>query len=135
MLFSLIIITVESISFFKNNTFQKKRQAFIGHLSSVALSIMFFTIGLLPFKHGMYLLKEKENDKIESSGEVTGFERTYGNNKYMYNGKTVFAQYVLIDNEKFYIMCIEDLEVGDEVVFEYLPKSRIILNIYKYNVE
>ena len=135
MLLSLIIITVQSILFFKNNTFQKKRQAFIGHLSSVALSILLFTIGLLPFRHGIYLFKEKENDKIECFGEINSFEKAYGNNKYVYNNKTVFAQYIIIDGEKFYIMYTGDLEIGDEVTFEYLPKSRIILSIYKYNVE
>ena len=61
--------------------------------------------------------------------------KAYGNNKYVYNNKAVFAQYIIIDGEKFYIMYTGDLEIGDEVTFEYLPKSRIILNIYKYNVE
>ena len=41
------------------------------------------------------------------------------------------SRHVHIGNERYYIMSIGDLEVGDEVVFEYLPKSKIILAINK----
>ena len=79
----------------------------------------------------MYLLNEKETDKISCSGEVHSFEKTYGLNKYTYNGENSFAYYISIDGEKYYIMHTGDIEVGDEVEFEYLPKSKIILSIYQ----
>ena len=79
--------------------------------------------------HGVHLLQEKEADKIEGVGKITAIERTHGYNKYIYDGKATFASYVFINNEKYYIMCTGDLEIGDEVVFEYLPKSRIVLSI------
>lgn len=80
-------------------------------------------------QHGVHLVKEKEVDKMECEGIVTDFKKTYGNNKYVYNGKNTFAYYIFIDDEKYYIMHTGDLEIGDKVVFKYLPKSRVILSI------
>lgn len=79
----------------------------------------------------MHLPSEKETDKIVCYGEVHSFEKTYGINKYTYNGENSFAYYIFIDDEKYYIMHIGDIKVGDKVEFEYLPKSKIILSIYQ----
>ena len=60
---------------------------------------------------------------------ITDIQDTHGLNKFRHNDHVAFASYVYIDGEKFYIMCIEDYQIGDEVVIEYLPKSKIVLSI------
>lgn len=129
VLFFVFILVINSIRFFKNNMPIKFDKHLGAYLSSVIVCLFFFSIAFFPMQHGIYLVKEKETDKIECTGVITDFKKTYGNNKYIYEGHTTFASYVFIDDEKYYIMYTGDLEVGDEVVFEYLPKSRIILSI------
>lgn len=129
MLFSTIAILVDTIIFVKNSTQFKFDKNLLRYIIGVALLIFFFSIGFSPFRHGVHLVKEKEIDKIQCVGEITDFKKVYGNNKYVYNGQNTFAYYVFIDNEKYYIMYTGDLKIGDVVAFEYLPKSRIILNI------
>lgn len=129
ILFSIIAILVSTIVYRKNIFSVKFDTKLLKYIVSIAVLVFFFSIGVLPFRHGIYLINEKESDKIECTGEITGFEKVYGNNKYVYNEKSTFAYYVFIDNEKYYIMHTGDLKVGDTVEFEYLPKSRIILSI------
>lgn len=125
----VILLIINSIVFFVKNKQQKERK-FVSYILSILVCIFLFSIAYFPMKHGIHLVGEKEGDKIESIGKITGFEKTYGNNKYVYNGENTFAYYILIDGEKYYIMCADELNIGDEVTFEYLPKSRIILSIY-----
>ena len=101
----------------------------------IFMSIYFFSNAVEPFGHGIHLVYEKENDKIEAVGEVTEIEPTYGLNVYIYNKENSFASHVFIDGEKYYVMNKGDLEIGDEVRFEYLPKSKIILSIDEIDTE
>ena len=123
-LFALLTIIIYLFQFLKNipTKFNKK---FVSYILGMFTSVFLVTIALFPMKHGVYLIREKESDKIAHQGTITAFKRTYGNNKYVYNGKNTFAQYIFIDGDKY----SGDLEIGDEVTFEYLPKSRIILSI------
>ena len=131
MLFALVAIVIDIIMIVKGIAFDKTGQKNAGYITGVILLVFLFSLGFAPFKHGMYLLNEKETDKISCSGEVHSFEKTYGLNKYTYNGENSFAYYISIDGEKYYIMHTGDIEVGDKVEFEYLPKSKIILSIYQ----
>lgn len=101
----------------------------------LAAGIFFVYLGVARLKHGIPLLHEKEDAKIECVGEITSFQDTGRNEKNSYQGKTTFACYVFIDGEKYYIMYKGDLEIGDEVRFEYLPKSKIILSIDEIDTE
>ena len=96
------------------------------------LVIIFSLFVIIPsFKHGIHLFTEKEQDAIGDIGTITKITRTYGNNKFTYEDEhNAFSSYVYIDGEKYYIMYIGDFNVGDEVEFEYLPKSKVILSIY-----
>ena len=131
MLFSIIAILISTVVYRKSIFPIKFDARLLRYFISVAVLVFFFTVGVLPFRHGVYLIYEKESEKIECAGEITEFKKVYGNNKYVYNGKSTFAYYVFIDNEKYYIMHTSDLKVGDAVEFEYLPKSRVILSIEK----
>ena len=130
MLFSIVAITIYTIKYFNKHT-SLKTERFPLFLA-IALCVVFFTEGAVPFfTHGIHLSSEKETASVISCGEITRCYKAYGLNKYVYDGKNCFAHYVFINNEKYYIMYIGDLEVGDSVSFEYLPKSKIILNIKK----
>ncbi len=131
MAFSIIAIVVGTILFIKGNNFIKFDKRALGYFSSIIVLIFLFSLGFSPFRHGMHLIGEKETDKIVCVGEVNSFKKVYGNNKYVYNGENTFAYYIFIDEQKYYIMNTGDIEIGDKVEFEYLPKSRIVLSINK----
>ena len=123
------LLVVCSISFLKNNVPMKVNSSFGGYILNIIVLLFFLSTAIFPMKHGIYLIREKETDIISNAGIITNIAKTYGINKYSYDDHTVFASYIYIDNEQYYIMYIGDLQIGDEVTFEYLPKSRIILGI------
>ena len=98
-------------------------------LLGIITSIVIVYFLCYPLIHGIHLISEKASDKIESNGIITEITNAHGIDKYMYDNHVTYASYVYIDNERYYIMHIGDFKVGDEVSFEYLPKSKIILSI------
>ena len=130
--FFLLFILFLMISSFKKNgqvlTFKNVIMFLITHILVIAFAIF---IIVPSFKHGIYLFSEKEQNAISDVGTISNITNTYGNNKFTYEDKhNVFSSYVYIDDEQYYIMYIGDLEIGNEVKFEYLPKSKVILSIY-----
>ncbi len=132
MVASVIMLLISSCIFIHNKTITKTNTSLILYFVTVIILIYLFSTGLFPFRHGIHLIVEKEFDKVECVGEITNIKKSYGNNKYVYNGKNVFAYDIIVNNKEYYIMYLNDLKIGDKVGFEYLPKSRIILNIQKY---
>ena len=131
IIFSLIFFLINTIILAKNIfSIKFDKKLFYCFVSCIIL-IFLFTLGFFPFRHGVYLVSEKEYEKIEGFGEINNFKKAYGNNKYVFNGENVFAYYIFIENEKYYIMHKGNLQIGDKVKFEYLPKSRIIISIYE----
>ena len=130
--FAIFYVIISMGSFFTNNNIADGYKRFLQVLSSkVIIVVLALYIALPPFKHGIHLFTEKEQDAINDVGTITKITRTYGNNKYSYGDeKNVYASYIYIDDEKYYIMYIGDLSIGDEVEFEYLPKSKVVLSIY-----
>ena len=122
LVFSSLLILCDIIMYVRKRNI---RDFIIG----IAISIFCFINAVVPFKHGIHLTYEKENDKIEAVGEVTKIEKIYGISKYVYNDQNSFPCYVFIDGEEYYIMHIGNLELGDVVKIEYLPNSKIILSI------
>ena len=125
---AIVLIAMDLLSYFKNWPF-KFHKNIPGTVLSMFVLLFLIIMFVFPLKHGIYLFDEKENDKVQGSGTITEIAETYGNNKYVHDNQNVFAAYVYIDGEQYYIMYIGDFEVGDEVVFEYLPKSKVILSI------
>ena len=132
MVFFLVFILIIMFSSFKKNGQTVTFKNVIRFLKTHILVILFSLFIIIPsFKHGIHLFTEKEQDAIGDIGTITKITRTYGNNKFTYeDNHSAFSSYVYIDGEKYYIMYIGDFNVGDEVEFEYLPKSKVILSIY-----
>lgn len=138
MVFFLLFILLIMFSSFKRDGQIVTFKNVIRFLKTHIFVILFALFIVVPsFKHGMHLFTEKEQDAIGDVGAITKITRTYGNNKFTYEDKhSAFSSYVYIDGEKYYIMYIGDFNVGDEVEFEYLPKSKIILSInYKEELQ
>ena len=132
IMFFLICILFIMFSSFKRDgqitTLKNVVRFLISHISVISFAIFMVVPS---FKHGIYLFTEKESDALVNSGTITDITATYGNNKFNYENKhSTHSSYVYIDDDKYYIMYIGDFNIGDEVEFEYLPKSKIILSIY-----
>ena len=124
ILFIASILAVGMIIFIKNNHPIKINKKLGFFILTIIVCVFFFSIAFFSLKHGIHLINEKENNNIESIGVINKITKTYGNNKYTYDGHTVFASYIHIENGKYYIMYIGNLQVGEKVTFEYLPKSK-----------
>ena len=139
--FILSIMLINTIRFLiamnKCDNEEEKKKIFGNMMCGCIFAIAFALFISVPsFKHGVHLFTEKEDSAIVETGTITSIKGTFGNNKYSYEDKhNVFASYVYIDGEQYYIMFIGDFKIGDEVTIEYLPKSRIILSIDYAEVE
>lgn len=108
---------------------KKKKKKVKENIIAFLISFVYmFYIGL-PFVHGVHLFWEKEEESVELIGTITDIKDTHGINKYRHNDHVSFASYIYIDDKKLYIMCIDDYQIGDEVVVEYLPKSTVVLSM------
>ena len=125
----LILFVVETILFFKKNSSLGYSTSLKRYVASIIVFLFFLFVFLLPIKQGVHLINEKENDKVKTMGEITEIRKTYGLNKYTYEGHVTYASYVYIEDERYYIMNIGEYKVGDVVIIEYLPKSKIVLSI------
>ena len=125
----LILFVVETILFFKKNSSLGYSTSLKRYVASIIAFLFFLFVFLLPIKQGVHLINEKENDKVKTMGEITEIRKTYGLNKYTYEGHVTYASYVYIEDERYYIMNIGEYKVGDVVIIEYLPKSKIVLSI------
>lgn len=125
----LILFVVETILFFKKNSSLGYSTSLKRYVASIIVFLFFLFVFLLPIKQGIHLINEKENDKVKTMGEITEIRKTYGLNKYTYEGHVTYASYVYIEDERYYIMNIGEYKLGDVVIIEYLPKSKIVLSI------
>ena len=116
------------IAFAKKHPIESNKRTAM-FLLNIAISCFIIHFLSAPLVHGIHLINEKENDKVEACGIITEIKDTHGINKYMYDGHVTYASHVYIDGERYYIMYTGDYEVGDKVAFEYLPKSKIIMSI------
>ena len=101
-----------------------------GKIFFTAVSVFIAIHGIVPLaQHGIHLVREKEGDKIECSGIVTDIKEMSQMLKYSFDGHTSFGSDIFIDEERYYVMYTGSLQIGDKVLFEYLPKSKIILSL------
>ena len=78
-------------------------------------------------KHGIYLVNEKEYMSVEYIGSIEEIEESEQVKGYIDGEGIVICKIVTIDGEEYVFMATGDLEVGDIVNVEYLPKSRVVL--------
>ena len=131
MAFFLLFVLLIMFSSFKRDgqivTLKNVSKFLITHILVISFAIFMVVPS---FKHGIYLFSENEQNVISDVGTINNITNTYGNNKFTYEDKhSTLSSYVYIDGERYYIMYIGDFNVGDEVEFEYLPKSKIVLSI------
>ena len=129
LIFSLLFV-LTTIFLIKNDSIIKLDKKTISSIFSILISFFFIIMSVFSFRHGIHLIYEKENSKIQCTGEITNIRKTFGNNKYVYNGHTKFASYIVINNVEYYIICVDNIEIGDNVIIEYLPNSKVVLSIY-----
>ncbi|MGN1040886.1 MAG: hypothetical protein ACI4QL_05605 [Candidatus Fimimonas sp.] len=97
----------------------------------LSFAVILFVIEFFSFADGVHLAFEKEDAQVSSSGKISNFQSLGNIHKFYYEDQVCFGCYVFIDGQKYFIMTVGDLEVGDNVTFNYLPKSKIILSIEK----
>lgn len=86
---------------------------------------------------GIYLLTEKEDDKVTICGKleeiddldiVLGYTRWH-TAQYSYDGHSFFGNKIIVNGTRYYLMTIGDFSLGEEVEMSVLPKSHLVLSI------
>lgn len=114
------IIIAIYLKSFKTSTF----------LTIVFLCVIIVLYSLVSnFSRGVKLITEKEEDVVVIDGKIEKISNT--TDRYSYDSKSVFASYIYLNNEKYYIMYKANLSVGDNVTIYYYPKSKVIVKIIK----
>lgn len=98
--------------------------------SSIITSVMFVVV-LVSSRQGFYLIKEKESDAVEVTGIVTDTRVVVGSFRYYLDGKVYRADWLVVDEKKYYIISAHDIRLGELVRLKYLPRSRIVLQYEK----
>lgn len=101
------------------------------YLFYTVLCFVFGTAMSLNFMN-VDLLLEDENNISVLHGNILEIEDTKQTFKLSYQGKRVNPNYIVIDDEEYFIMYIGDFDVGDTVEITYLPKSKVVLEIQYY---
>lgn len=82
---------------------------------------------------GIYLLFEKKEQAICVSGTIENMHEIDGwtGSKYSVEQNKGNGVSIVVNGVKYYLMTFGDLEIGDHISFDVLPKSRFILYLEK----
>ncbi|MBU1093172.1 MAG: hypothetical protein KKH01_01780 [Firmicutes bacterium] len=97
------------------------------------------TVAILPstiinLRYGVFTIFENETHIEEYIGTIESIKEASFARNYDYNGDSVRLQIVIVDDELYLFMTTGDLIVGDNVIIEYLPYSRIVLE-WQHNLD
>ena len=115
------------VSFIKNN---------IPNIVGITVMTFLLTISTVHLlRGGIHLIYENQTDAVSMSGYVEDIDEIAPvvGSKYdaeQNNGRGVS---IVVDGVKYHLMEYGDLEIGDYVVFDVLPKSKFILKLEKQN--
>ena len=122
----LLIVLLYFLIVRRYEVFSSKYQAF----SSILLSsiLLFFLITSLRTLN-LRLLQDDLEDSQIGQGKIENIESSKPPVRYSHHGEVVWGVIIEIDGKKYYVMDNWYFSTGDDIVFEYLPNSNIILSI------
>ena len=102
----------------------------------LCIALFLIIANIVPLaRGGVYLLVEKENDAIQVSGTVEGtIEIDYVTGaKYRVENNNGSGEAIIVNGRKYYLTTYGDIQAGDYVVLDVLPRSGFILKIERNN--
>ena len=135
LFFSSILFFLQIYSFRKErHTYSPKDILFSIFFLCVALFLMIANIVPL-VRGGAYLLAEKEEDAIQVSGTVEGtIEIDFVTGaKYRVENNDGNGEAIVVNGKKYYLTTYGDIQVGDYVVLDVLPRSGFVLKMEQNN--
>lgn len=108
----------------------------LGTIVGIVISLFLIIVNIIPLaRGGIYLVTEKETDAIQLSGKI---EQTIeigfvGGAKYGVDNNHGYGEGIVVNGEMYYVTTYYDYEIGDDIVFWALPKSRFVLLIETSN--
>ncbi|MGM9602236.1 MAG: hypothetical protein ACI3W5_11750 [Faecousia sp.] len=95
-----------------------------------AVYVFIFVTGRPFFAGGYHLFFESENACVPQQGYVQEItECVNSEHRYRLDTGVTEGYNININQEIYHIMYLDNIQVGDHVYIEYLPKSKFILNI------
>ena len=130
-----IMIVVSSIYFCVCCLFEKNRIMGILKAILIVLASIWMFSGACYDKlrnGGIYLVAEKETDAIVKESII---ENIFDPSSRLHGFKSNYGADIEVDVKLYFIESVEGLNLGDRVVFKFLPKSTCVLEIMKVNRE
>lgn len=127
----LVFFTIVPVLFKLFRTSKNRAQNIAYLLLSLPVVFVFVFIVARPLLSGGYrLFFENENDRLTGQGYVQEIIECV-NSEHRYNLETGVTEgyNISINQEKYHIMYLDNIQVGDNVYIEYLPNSKFILRI------
>ena len=126
-----IMIIVSSIYFCVCSLLEKDK--FKGRLETVFIVVtavwMVSSDSYEKLKNGgIYLAIEKETDAVVKESRI---ENIFDPSDRLNGFKSSYGADIEVDGRLFFIESVDNLSVGDKVLFKYLPKSTCVLEITK----
>lgn len=138
-----IICLLFSFGLFFGQIFSLWKGRHIYSPKDILLSIFFLCVALfliiiniVPLaRGGVYLLVEKENDIIQVSGTVEEtVEMDFATGaKYRVDNNKGYGEAIIVNGRKYYLTTYGDIQVGDRVMLDVLPRSGFVLKIEHKN--
>lgn len=128
-LFIGIFLFVFALYHFRSNirNSQNRTVSYFVIMLVFLISIYALYASLVNLRFGANLLFEDETAIVEQTGRIENIkEMKFIYVQYNDDGKST-CQLVTIDGKNYLFASIGDLEIGDYVSVDYLPKSRIVL--------
>lgn len=123
LIISAIIFMIISKSGYKTKIIQSSTYIL------VAIYLIIFNAPVL--KYGIHLFNENPESSLVITGTIDEIQSYSKSPKYTLEDRIAFASIVTIDDETYYFMYAEEIDVGEYIEIVYLPNSHIVL---EYNI-
>lgn len=86
-------------------------------------------IGTLAQTNGIAILLDRDAEPLTMTGTIEAIRMPERNadTRFHYDGKSYYGAWLTIGGTEYYAVSAGNLDVGDAVIIEYMPKSRCVL--------
>ena len=98
------------------------------YVFSLAVSVLILCIfGNALIRIGFPLLSDKKAETQVVSGEVTNITYSFYSARYYLNGQIYRGVWVEIEGQKYYLIDMGNIQIGNDVRIQYLPNSHFVM--------
>ena len=135
LFFSSVLFFLQIYSLWKERITYSTKDIMVSFLF-LCIALFLMIANIVPLvRGGAYLLVEKEEDAIQVSGEVEGtIEIDFVTGaKYRVENNNGSGEAIVVNGVKYYLTTYGDIQAGDYVTLDVLPRSGFVLKMEHNN--